>query len=224
MIATCVAGASFAAHYPARAFADEAIELHAFSDVVHRGMNLTNGQPALGFTASYDFQAGVFAGIGGHYANGDVSGSALRRSLHGHLGWFKALGKGRALELAISRYEFDDVDDWSYTELRGDWHLSRNLSLTAAWSPEYYGRAEAMNMAATWRPKISERSYFLVSGGAGRLGDDIDETIVWGTVGVGTRVSNFNVELTVSAVDDTTEQVLLTDAQTVALRISYRLR
>ncbi len=94
----------------------------------------------------------------------------------------------------------------------------------AAWSPEYHGRAEAVNLAATWRPEISERTYLLVSGGAGRLGDDIDETIVWGTVGVGTRFSLFNVELTFSAVDDTTEQVLLTDAQTLALRISYRLR
>lgn len=204
--------------------ASESIDLHAFSDVVHRGINLTDGRPALGLNASYDFASGVFVGVGGHYASGEASGRELLRSLNTHLGWFTSFRQDQALEISLSHYAFDDVADWSYSELRGDWHLSKQLSLTAAWSPDYHGRAQGSNFAVTWKPDINDRTYMIVSGGPGWLGDDIDKTLLWGTVGIGTRVANFDVELSFSAVNENTRRVLLTKQNSLALRISYRLR
>ncbi len=204
--------------------ASESLDVHAFSEVVHRGASLTNGNPALGFTASWDFDSGWFVGGGGYYADGEPSGRELVRNLNAHLGWFRSMGAEQAIEVSLSRVEFIDVSNWSYTELRGDWHLASSFSMMLAWSPDYYGRAAAVNLGLTWQPRLGDKAYLVLAGGPGRVGGEFDETIGWGQVGAGIAVARFDMALTWNVVDDDTARIFLTPEDTVAFRISYRLR
>ena len=208
----------------ATAIASESLDVHAWSDVVHRGASLTNGNPALGFTASWDFDSGWFIGGGGYYADGEPSGSELVRNLNAHVGWFRTLGDERAVEASLKRVEFIDVSNWSYTELRGDWHLSPTFSLMLAWSPDYYGRAEAVNVGATWRPRLGDNGYFVLAGGPGRLGGTYDQTIGWGQAGFGIGIERWDLALTYNVVDEDSAVIFATPRETVALRVSFRLR
>lgn len=202
--------------------ASESLDLHAFSEVVHRGMSLTDGNPALGLSAGWDFDSGWFLGGGGYYAGGTPSGRELNRNLNAHLGWFRTNGK-RAIEVSLARNEFIDVSDWSYTELRGDFHVSPSASLSLAWSPNYYGRAEALNLSGTWRPQLTDSVYLVLAGGVGRLGGELDETIGWGQAGVGIAVTRFDIALTYNAIDEDSSRIFLSPESTVALRLSFRL-
>lgn len=208
----------------ASAIASESLDVHAWSDVVYRGASLTNGNPALGFTASWDFDSGWFVGGGGYYADGEPSGSNLVRNLNAHVGWFRTLGNERAMEASLKRVEFIDVSNWSYTELRGDWHLSPTLSLMLAWSPDYYGRAAALNVGATWRPRVGDNAYFVLAGGPGRLGGSFDRTIGWGQAGFGIGIARWDMALTYNVVDEDSAAIFLTPRETMALRVSFRLR
>ncbi len=209
---------------PADCLASESLDLHAFSDVVHRGVNLTDGNAALGFTAGWDFDSGWFLGGGGYYAEGEPTGRALVRNLNAHVGWFRSLGADSAVEVSLNRVAFIDVSDWSYTELRGDWHLSPSLSLMLAWSPDYYDRAPALNVGATWRPRLGDRSYLVFGGGPGRVGGRFDQTIAWGQAGIGIAIERFDLSLSYNVVDEDSALIFATPEDTVALRISFRLR
>ncbi len=204
--------------------ASDSLAIHAFSDVVERGASLSNGNAAVGFSTGYDFSSGWFIGGGGYYADGEPSGSSLTRNLHGHVGYFHSLGTDSALELSLSHAEFIDVGDWSYSEIRGDWHLSRSLAAMLAYSPDYYGRASATNAGITFRPALGERAYLLVSAGLGHVGDDIDETINWAELGGGVSIGRFDLSLTWNAVDSDSARIFATDRDGIALKLSYRLR
>ena len=206
------------------AVADETVDLQAFSELVHRGASLTDGNPGLGFSASWDFPSGWFVGGGAHYAGGEPSGRQLTRGAHAYAGWFTTLGNERALEVSVNRVEFIDVDDWSYTEIRVDYHVGPELGLTLAWSPEYYGRAETLNASVSWRPRLGETAYAILGGGGGYVGDGVNDTISWGQAGIGFNLQRFDVTLTFNAVDRTTERVFLRPGETVALTVAYRLR
>ncbi len=206
------------------AIADETIDLHAFSDLVHRGASLTDGNPGLGVSASWDFPSGWFVGGGGHYAGGTPSGRQLTRGVHAYAGWFKTLSNERALELSLNRVEFIDVSNWSYTEIRADYHARPELGLTLAWSPDYYGRAETLNAGVSWRPRLGTNAYALLAGGVGYVGDSVDDTTSWGQAGLGFNVQRFDIALSFNAVDRTTERVFLRPRETLALTVSYRLR
>ncbi|MEM1173524.1 MAG: hypothetical protein AAGA33_02340 [Pseudomonadota bacterium] len=208
----------------ATARAGESLELHAFSEVVHRGANISNGHAAFGVSGGYDFASGWFVGGGGYYADGQPAGFSLTRNLNAHLGYFRSLGEDRALELSVSRAEFIDVSDWSYYEFRADWHVSRSLGLMLAYAPDYYGRASAVNSGVTFRPPVSDRGYLLASAGIGRVGGEIDEMIGWFEVGGGLSVGRYDLSLTWNTVDDDSTRIFAVDKDAVALRVSYRLR
>ncbi len=208
----------------ASANANESFEIHALTEVFERGASLSDGNAALGFSTGYDFASGWFVGGGGYYADGEPSGSSLTRNLHAHIGYFHSLGEDSALELSVSHAEFIDVGDWSYTELRGDWHLSRSFAVMLAYAPDYYGRASATNFGFTLRPTLGDRAYLLASAGLGHVGDGIDETTGWAELGGGWSAGRFDVSLTYNAVDSDSTRIFSTNRDGVALRISYRLR
>lgn len=204
--------------------AGETIDVHAFSDAVHRGAGLTDGNPGLGFSASWDFESGWFLGGGGYYAGGDPSGLNLSRSFNVNAGWFRTLGDDSAVELSLKRAEFVDIENWNYTELRADYHVNAELGLMLAWAPDYYGQADTVNAAGTWRPRFSDRSYGLVAAGVGYVSDDFDKTIGWGQIGAGLNLSGFDLTLSWNVVDDNTREIFFRPGDTLALQISYRLR
>ncbi len=207
-----------------QAAADDTVDLHAFSEPVHRGASLADGRPGAGITASWDFDSGWFVGGGAHYAGGTPSGQNLSQGVNANVGWFGSFANNRALELSLSRNEFIDVDDWSYTEVRADLHFGPDFSLMLAWSPDYYGRAETSNVAATWRRSLGERFYTVLAGGFGYVGDGVSERIAWGSVGVGLSVNRYDVSLSYNAVDSNTETIFQRPRDTLALAVSYRLR
>lgn len=204
--------------------AGETVDVHAFSDTVHRGAALTDGNPGVGFSASWDFESGWFVGGGGYYADSDPSGLNLSRSFNVNAGWFRALGDDRAVELSLKRIEFVDVVDWNYTEIRADYHVSPELGVMLAWTPDYYGQAETANAAGTWRPRFSDSAYGLVAAGVGYVGDGFDEAIGWGQIGAGLNFSGFDLTLSWNVVDDNTQEIFFRPGDTLALQISYRLR
>ena len=204
--------------------ASETVDVHAFSAAVHRGASLTDGNPGLGFSASWDFESGWFVGGGGYYADGEPSGLNLSRSFNVNTGWFQAVGEHSALELSLKRTEFVDVADWNYTELRADYHVNPEFSLMLAWAPDYYGQAETVNTAGTWRPRFSDRGYGLVAAGVGYVSDGFDETIGWGRIGAGLNVGGFDLMLSWNVIDDATREIFFRSGDTLAFQISYRLR
>ncbi|MEM6512836.1 MAG: hypothetical protein AAF660_07480 [Pseudomonadota bacterium] len=210
--------------FSAAASASESVEIHAFSQVVHRGADISNDRPAVGISGSYDFQSGWFIGGGGYFADGEPSGLSLTRNLNAHIGYFRSLGNDSALEVSISRNEFIDVADWSYAELRGDWHVNRSFAVMLAYSPDYYGRAAAVNAGLTFRPTITDRAYLLASAGVGRVGGDIDTDIGWLEIGGGISAGRFDLSLSWNTVDNDSTGVFGIDRDSVALRVSYRLR
>ncbi len=204
--------------------AGETIDLHAFSDAVHRGASLTDGNPGLGFSVSWDFESGWFVGGGGYYADGDPTGLNLSRSFNLNAGWFRALDNESAVELSVKRVEFVDIVDWNYTEVRADYHFSPEFGVMLAVAPEYYGQADTVNAAGTWRPRFSERSYGLVAAGVGYVSDGFDETIGWAQIGAGLNVSGFDLTVSWNVIDDDTRDIFFRPGDTLALQISYRLR
>ena len=206
------------------ASAGETIDLHAFSDAMHRGASLTDGNPGLGFSASWDFESGWFLGGGGYYADGDPSGLNLSRSFDVNAGWFRTLGDDSAVELSLKRVEFVDVVDWNYTELRADYHFNPEFGVMLAWATDYYGQADTVNAAGTWRPRLSDSIYGLVAAGVGYVSDGFNETIGWGQVGAGLNVAGFDLTLSWNVVDSNTREIFFRPGDTLALQISYRLR
>ena len=178
----------------------------------------------MGFSAGWDFESGWFVGGGGYYADGDPSGLNLSRSFDVHAGWFRTVGDDSAVELSLKRIEFVDVADWNYTELRADYHFNSEFSLMLAWAPEYYGQAETVNAAGTWRPRFSDRTYGLAAAGVGYVSDGFSETIGWGQIGAGLNVGGFDLTLSWNVIDDETQRIFFRSGDTLALQISYRLR
>lgn len=204
--------------------AGETVDVHAFSDAVHRGASLTDGNPGLGFSASWDFESGWFLGGGGYYADGDPSGLNLSRSFNVNAGWFRTLGGASAVELSLKRVEFVDVVDWNYTELRADYHFTPEFGVMLAWAPDYYGQADTVNAAGTWRPRLSDNTYGLVAAGVGYVSDGLDETIGWGQIGAGLNVGSFDMTLSWNVIDNSTREIFFRPGNTLAFQISYRLR
>ena len=209
---------------PAIAAAELSAEAHVFSEVIDRGQSLTNGDPAIGASFSYDAPSGWFAGIGGFYSDGSPWGASKTRNWNAFGGWFRELDGDRALELSVFRNQFIDIDNWDYTELRGSYHLDPELSISLAWSPDYYGReADSVIAAGNWRPELSAATYLLLSGGAGYLAGPWDTSIYYAEAGIGYRARRLDVSLTLNAVDNDSERIFFTDGTTVALRLSYLL-
>ncbi|MDJ0938432.1 MAG: hypothetical protein QNJ00_01580 [Woeseiaceae bacterium] len=206
------------------ATADVTVEGHVFSEVVHRGAALSDA-PAAGMALSLDSASGWFAGLGGYYANGTPSGLALNRNVHGYAGWFREMGDEKAIEVSLAYNEFIDVTDWSYFEVRADYHLSAEASLTFAYSPDYYGRdGEHVLAAGTWRPALGERTYLHVSVGAGYIGGIWDEVIGYGEFGIGYSVGRADFSISFNEVDEDSGFIFATDRSNVAARVSYLFR
>ena len=202
--------------------AEISAEAHVFSEVVDRGIALTDGEAALGASLTWDSSSGLFAGGGAFYSDGSPWRASRTRNYQAFVGWFRELGEARALEVSAFRSKFPDVENWDYNEFRADYHLNPEVSVTLAWSPDYYGRgAESLITAGSWRPELSDSAYLLLSGGAGRLASPLDTTIYFGQVGIGYRAGRFDTALSVSMVDSDTEQIFFTDDTTIALRLSY---
>ncbi len=209
---------------PITAAAEFSLEAHVFSEVVDRGRSLTDGGAAVGASLSYDASSGWFAGGGGFYSDESPWGAPRTRNWNAFIGWFGELANGRALELSASRNQFRDVDGWDYTELRGNYHLNPELSVSLAWSPDDYGRdADHVIVAGNWRPELSEHVYLLLAGGAGYLSGPWDTDTYYAEAGIGVRAGRFDVSLTFGAVDDDAQRIFLTDSSTLALRLSYHV-
>ncbi len=205
--------------------AELTVEATAFTDAMSRGVALADGEPGVGLSADWDFDSGWFVGGGGYYAGGSPTGQSLTQNVHAHVGWFAELADERALELSLSHYAFPDVSDWSYSEARADLHLSHELSLTGAWSPDYYGRdASALVTGATWRPPLGRSAYLHTAGGMTFLGGRFDELTWYGEAGVGLKAGRFDLVLTYHRLDQTFADILLRPEDTVAFRINYLLR
>ncbi|MEM9209091.1 MAG: hypothetical protein AAGA61_07585, partial [Pseudomonadota bacterium] len=77
---TCVSCAVLQLLLSAPAVAELTVEGHVFSDVVDRGIRLTDTDVAAGVSASWDWQSGWFVGASAYYAAGSPSGVALNRN------------------------------------------------------------------------------------------------------------------------------------------------
>ncbi|MDJ0748987.1 MAG: hypothetical protein QNJ11_05860 [Woeseiaceae bacterium] len=207
---------------PLMATAEVTIQAHAFTEVVDRGRSLTDGGAAVGASFSYDGAAGWFAGAGGFYSDDSPWGAPKTRNVNGFVGWFRELDGDRAIELSLVRNRFLDVDGWDYTEVQGSYHLNPELSLSLAWSPDYYGRdADSVIFAGNWQPELSPAAYLVFSGGAGYLSGIRDTAIYYAEAGIGYRAGRFDISATLSAVDSDSERIFVTDGSTLAVRLSY---
>ena len=221
-IRLAIAGTLIFACTAPKAMASWSLEVDAQSDVVRRAIALTDGEPAIGARLDWDSRAGAFAGVSGYYAGGTPSGDALTRGLRAYGGWFFELADDRALELSFAHTRFPGVDNWDYSELRADYHLSPELGLTLAWSPDYFSRGATHTLlGGTWQPALGRSFYLSLAGGVGRLGGAFDETLWFGTVGVGFAAGRVDVRLSYSRLDDVSARVFLTERETIALRIGY---
>lgn len=211
---------------PAGASAAElGAQWHAFSDVVHRGANLTNGHAALGASVAVDLARGAFAGVSGHYAGGTPSAQRLLRYTGLHAGWFFELGGGSAIEVSAARHVFGNVADWSYEEYRLDYHLSEALTVSAALSPDYYGRGSESALAeVAWQRPIRGGLFLDLTAGGGLLADADERGIYWGSVGLSYARGRVSSTLSFNANDTPGIPSLGTDRTTLALRVSYLLR
>ena len=204
------------------AYAELSVEAHLFSDVIVRGQSLTEGGAAVGANVSYDDPAGWFGGVGGFYSNDSPLDASKTRNWNAFVGWFRELNGGRAVELSVVRSQFLDVSNWDYTELRGNYHLNPELSASLTWSPDYYGRdADSVIVSGNWRPELSASAYLWLSGGVGYLTGPWDTSVYFAEAGIGYRAGRFDVSLMLSAVDDDSASIFVTDDTSVALRLSY---
>ncbi len=207
---------------PAAAVAELSAEAHAFSEVVDRGRSLTDGGAAIGATVSYDAPSGWFAGVGGFYSDDSPWNAAKTRNWNAFLGWFHELDGDRAVEFSVVRNRFVDAGNWDYTELRGNYHLNSELSVSMSWSPDFYGRsADSVIVAGSWRPELSTSAYLVFAGGAGYMTGPWDTGILYAEAGAGYRFGRFDVSLKLSTVDKDSERIFVSDGSTVALRLSY---
>ncbi len=209
----------------ASANAELTVEGHVFSDVVDRGIRLSDGDAAVGLSTSWDWQSGWFIGASGYYADGTPSGAALNRNLRGYMGWFHELDNGRAIELSLAFSDFPDVEGWNYREVRADYHLSQHSAVTLAYSDDYFDRgASAVFAEGTWKPELNDSTYLLLAAGAGSFSGSYDSTMVWGEAGLGVAFGRFDLAATFNVLDSDTADFLLRDAETLAVRISYLIR
>ncbi|MEL6948565.1 MAG: hypothetical protein AAGM16_00395 [Pseudomonadota bacterium] len=205
--------------------AETSVQLHGFSDVVHRGASLTDGRGAIGATVTVDAASGLFAGLSTHYGQGTPNGRHLLRYAGLHAGWFKPLAGGRAIEFSLSRHVFGDVADWRYDELRVDYHFSEQFTLTAAVSDDYYGRgSEVVLSEVTWQRELGGGVFTRIVAGGGWLPDADDRSISWGTLGVGVARGRISTELSFNATAADLIPAPGADGSALALRVSYLLR
>lgn len=205
--------------------AETSVQLHGFSDVIHRGASLTDGRGAIGATVAVDTASGLFTGLSTHYGQGTPDGRHLLRYAGLHAGWFKALSRGRAVELSLSRHVFGDVPDWRYDELRVDYHFGEQLTVTGAASDDYYGRgSEAVLTEITWQHELGHGVFTRLVAGGGWLPDADERSISWGTLGVGVARGRFSTELSFNATAADLIPAPGADGSALALRVSYLLR
>ena len=205
--------------------AELSVEASASSQVVDRGIAITDHDPVIGATATWNSTSGFFAGIGGYYGSESPSPTSLTKNLQGYVGWFLQTSDDSAVEISVAHAQFPDVSEWNYIETRVDYHWSREAAVTLAYSPDYYGRdASRALLAATWRPALGDDAYLHIAGGVGRMGGYYDNAMYYAEAGIGRTFGRFDVMLTASTLDDDTAFVLFRSETAIALRIGYLLR
>ncbi len=196
------------------------------TDLPSRGIALSNGEPMLGASLGWDHSSGLFLGAEGFTAEeGPVPDRS--RGMRAFVGYFHVLEQDQALELSLSHTEFSGnfPSSWDYSEARVDLHLSRELSLTTAYSPDLQGRdVRSMALAVNWRPSLGERAFLVLSGGGTWLGDDEDAMIKFAEVGAGMSFGKLEIQLMHHLVDNRTVRLFHVDGRNATtLRFDYRL-
>ncbi len=179
-----------------------------------------------GVSASWDHRSGLFLGADGFSAeNGPVPERS--RGVRAYAGLFRTLDSGRAWELSLAHTEFSGnfPSSWDYTEARVDLHLSPELSLSTAYSPDLQGRdVRSLALFASWVPRLNDSTFLLLSAGSTYLGDDEEAWIQFGEAGIGLSRGRWEVKLVHHLIDNRSVRLFHTDGRnTTTLRLDYQL-
>ena len=204
--------------------ASVAAELAMHSEMLRRGVSLTDDIPALAASVDVDFDNGVFAGATGYYA--DTRASEFRQPQRAQVavGWFQELGPHQALGLSVTGSRFSRIDDWDYIEFALDWHVRPDFSLGVRYAGNDLGRGIAnASLLASHRLDIAPSWYLASTAGVGRLGDDSAATTYFGQLALGYQSGRLNCDLSASLIDHHSAGYFRSDRTTVSGSCRWRL-
>ena len=179
---------------------DVSVNLSIFSDLIHRGVSISNEEPGIKMALNKNFNNGLF--VGSNLAVHNKNSYFNRRGwINSYLGYFSEIGSHSAIELSYLHYQFkaEFPRSWDYSEFRLDYHLSQSLNATFAVAENYYGRSsESYFTEISWQPQISENLYSFISVG-NTFNDELSEKEFY--IGMGETAENLAKELSISRED-----------------------
>ena len=135
------------------------------SDLIYRGISQSSGKPRATLSLDWNRNNGMYFGT--NISAGEAAGRFRReKDYSAYAGYFTSIGKDDAVEFSLSYYAFQGEfpRSWDYLEMRSDYHFAKNVSLTLAYTDDYYGRdIKNTYTSINWRPEIYDSVYGLLT-------------------------------------------------------------
>ena len=175
---------------------------------------------------TWNFGNGWFVGGSAYRAVGS-SVPELTRGRSLHLGWFRPVGRKRAVEVSVADYRFPGrfPDDWDYAEARVDWHWNDTLATTVAYADDYYGRGfDTLLTGFSWSPRIGTRAYARFDAATLRVLNGPDRWWAYGEFWLGISSGQLDAAAGIGVSDNSSDRALYSSrGETVAVRLTWLL-
>lgn len=135
------------------------------NDLIYRGISQSSGKPRVKLSLDWNRNNGLY--LGTNISAGEAAGRYKRdKDYSVYAGYFTSIGKNNAVEFSFTYYAYQGEfpSSWDYLEVRSDYHFGKDVSLTLAYTDDYYGRdIKNTYTSINWRPEIYDSVYGLLT-------------------------------------------------------------
>ena len=194
-----------------------------------RGIDITDGQPALSLSVDWSSDTGLFSGAN-CYRSDSQQGASLSNGCQFYLGYFKALNNNQAISFALNGSDYVRTADpqWDYLEATIDWNLNKETVISFGFSDDWFGRGfKSINIDAKKRFVLNDQ--FSISSSVGLLAFESDapiSSLPLLELGLNYAKNRWNIGLSSSWTSSDVQQLtpqFSTNQPEFQLSVSYRL-
>jgi len=192
------------------------------------GLNLTDDQPSANLSIDVSFDQGLFLGSDCYHSEVD-DGLGLERGCDYYLGYFRPISDTQAITASVTQHDYQRIlnQEWDYTELSLDWHLSRRATLSVAATDDWFGRGfETVSLSGKFEHPLSKSFKAIIEGGVINLESRAPvNALEFGKLSLQHQKERWTSELSLILSDNDFRRMTRFDVDQpeVALSFSYRL-